>query len=188
MDSKIVYRYKLAPDLLDKITDFSRLHMYSRREVFKEKWKEWLITNHEIVETEKQRLETLGYKKNINEKMYTSARYYFKNKLKEPVPDPIAQERQERQEKRQYIILDTALITAMDEYIIENYNRQFKPSTAYDEFLQLNNDIIKEEIGRLKSQVTIDSDYKWKIKKTLKNRCYIIEQRQLLTNIRKPTE
>ena len=181
MDSKTIYRYKLAPEILDMIIEFARIHLYSTREVFKDKWKEWLQTNHEIVETEKHRLKAIGYTKNINEKMYTSARYYFKNKLKEPEPEPIARETQKNQEKREYIILDQGLITAMDEYIIENYNRQFKPSTAYDEFLELNNMMIKEEIKRLKSKSSRDGDYIWKIKKTFKNRCYIIEQRQLQT-------
>ena len=64
-----IYRFKLSPNIIELIENFSRLHMYSSREVFKEKWKVWLIVNREELDVEKIRLENLGYTKNVESKI-----------------------------------------------------------------------------------------------------------------------
>lgn len=174
-----IYRYKLSPHIIELLTNFSRLHMYSSREVFKDKWKEWLIINREIVDAEKRRLKELGCTKNIDEKMYTATRYYFKNKkTKEettppPTPPPT--------NTRGYVVLKQELVAKMDTYIKETYNKEFKPSTSYIHFTELNKDIIDIEVERLlKIEIgKLDTREKCreKIKKTFKNRCFVLEQK-----------
>ena len=189
-NSKTIYRYKLSSEIEILITNFSKLHIYTSRQVFQEKWKEWLEINREGIELEKKRLMDLGYKKNVEEKMYTAARYYFKKKeIRNEISEKETREKETREKEtkekgtRGYIVLDEKIIKMMDNYIIENYTREFKPSSSYNNFIELNKEIIDIEIQRL-----IDIDIKKlntrdkcrdKIKKTYKNRCFVLEQNKM---------
>tara|TARA_B100000902_G_scaffold399823_2_gene472809 strand:+ start:1946 stop:2506 length:561 start_codon:yes stop_codon:yes gene_type:complete len=180
---KTIFRYNLNDDIREIVTHFSKLHMYSSREVFKEKWKEWLIKNSIEIEKEKERLKILGYKKNVDDKIYTAARYYFKKKPEKPEkPEKVDnKDKPLKTNPRVYIVLDDELVKQMDLYIKENYDRDFKPSTSYIEFIELNKELVNKEIERL-INIKVESlntlyKCKEKIKKTYKNRCYINENK-----------
>ena len=176
-----IYRFKLSPNIIELIENFSRLHMYSSREVFKEKWKVWLIVNREELDVEKIRLENLGYTKNVESKMYTATRYYFKKK-EETLKDVDTSEKdkdlnKEDKNTRGYIVLDEKLVKKMDEFIKDTKNSDTKPSDSYEIFRELHKDSIDSEIKRLKEieVESLNSKEKClnKIKKTYKNRCYV---------------
>lgn len=185
---KTIFRYNLDDNIVELITKFSKLHMFSTREVFKEKWKTWLLENSKEIEIEKERLKKLGYNKNVHDKMYTAARYYFKKK-----PDKVEKtdseinnsnntnEKNIKTKDRGYIVLDDKLVIKMDLYIRENYSRDFKPSTSFADFIELNKETIDKEIKRLLSievgSLDTSSKCKEKIKKTYKNRCYIYQNK-----------
>jgi len=180
-----IYRFKLSPHIIELLTNFSRLHMYSSREVFKDKWKEWLIINREVVDIEKKRLKDLGCTKNIDEKMYTATRYYFKKKeakeTKETNATKTTTATTATTTKRSgYVVLDHELVAKMDSYIKESYCKEFKPSTSYTIFMDLNKDKIDREVERLlKIEIgKLDTRDKCreKIKKTFKNRCFVLEK------------
>lgn len=180
-ENRSIYRFKLSPNIIELIENFSRLHMYSSREVFKEKWKEWLIMNKEQIDIEKIRLKDLGYTKNVDSKMYTATRYYFKKK-EESLKDVDTTEKDKDLNKsdkntRGYIVLDEKLVGKMDEFIKENKNRDSKPSDTYEIFRELHKDSIDNEVKRLKEieVESLNSREKClnKIKKTYKNRCYV---------------
>jgi len=184
-----IYRFKLSPHIIELLTNFSRLHMYSSREVFKDKWKEWLIINREVVDIEKKRLKDLGCTKNIDEKMYTATRYYFKKKetkeTKEETNATTATTATATTATKRsgYVVLDHELVAKMDNYIKETYNKEFKPSTSYMLFMDLNKDKIDREVERLlKIEIgKLDTRDKCreKIKKTFKNRCFVLEQNSI---------
>jgi len=183
-----IYRFKLSPHIIELLTNFSRLHMYSSREVFKDKWKEWLIINREVVDIEKKRLKDLGCTKNIDEKMYTATRYYFKKKeakeTKETNATKTTTATTATTTKRSgYVVLDHELVAKMDSYIKESYCKEFKPSTSYTIFMDLNKDKIDREVERLlKIEIgKLDTRDKCreKIKKTFKNRCFVLEQNSI---------
>lgn len=176
-----IYRFKLSPHIIELLTNFSRLHMYSSREVFKDKWKEWLIINREIVDTEKRRLKELGCTKNIDQKMYTATRYYFKKKETKEETTTATTTTATPTNTRGYVVLDHELVSKMDSYIKESYCKEFKPSTSYVLFIDLNKDKIDREVERLlKIEIgKLDTRDKCreKIKKTFKNRCFVLEQK-----------
>ena len=79
---------------------------------------------------EARRLLNLGYNGNIEDKMYKSGRYYFKNKNSDKtVP----------KQRNTYIKLTKTILEAIDNYIEHNH---YKPATAYLEFLEKKSDII----------------------------------------------
>ena len=79
-DSKI-YRFKFADPVVDEISKFAQLHRDDDRIVFKEAWNEWVVENQDLISDEKQRLTTLKYTGEIEDKMFKSARYYFRKGL-----------------------------------------------------------------------------------------------------------
>ena len=77
-----VFRYKFTHTLSEFMYDFSKLHRYDDRKGFKEAWNQWIeeedikpLINEEIKE-----LHTQGYKGDILDKMFKSARYYYRKK------------------------------------------------------------------------------------------------------------
>ena len=68
------------------------------------------------------------------------------------------------------------MLDAMDSHIKSKINDvNFKPSDGFDEFCKSNLDLLKEEITNLcKNGFTDSNEIKQKIKKTYKNRYFLI--------------
>lgn len=162
-----IYRYKFANDFADELYKFSKIHEYDDRKKFKEAWNNWKEDNIELVNCEVRRLTNLGYKKDILDKMFKSARYYFRKKnnvKKAPV------------KRRNYVSSYKELLKTMDRHIKTNIHKtDFKPSAAFENFCNENVEILKEEINTLINFGMSDSnEIKDKIKKTYKNRYFLI--------------
>jgi len=161
-----IFRFKFKEEFTVELYKFAKIHQYDHRKDFKEAWKIWLEENSEIVDDEVRRLSNLKYDGDILDKMFKSARYYFRKKgtaKKEPV------------KRRAYHGVQKELIEAMDEHIKKNINdKEYKPSYGFDSFCKEHIDVIKEEVGILcKSGITDSNEIKNKIKKTYKNRYFL---------------
>ncbi len=75
-----IYRYKFTEEFTEYLYNFSKIHQYDDRKDFKEAWIKWTEEHHDIVNMENRRLTNLGYDGNVLDKMFKSARYYFRNK------------------------------------------------------------------------------------------------------------
>jgi hypothetical protein len=164
-----IYRYKFTDDFTNEMYKFSKIHQYDHRKDFKEAWNAWVEENNGIVTDEIKRLNELGYDGDILDKMFKSARYYFRKK---------STEKNEPQARRTYIGSQKELLEAMDEHIIINISKpDYKPSIAFNEFCQENIKLLQEEVSRLcKNGFTDKNDIKSKVKKTYKNRYFIISK------------
>jgi hypothetical protein len=162
-----IYRYKFTKEFTIELFKFSKVHQYDHRKDFKEAWDLWMEDNDDIVSDEVRRLTNLGYEGNIIDKMFKSARYYFRKKSTEK-KTPI--------ERRDYICTKKELLDYMDLHIKSNINNNsYKPSNGFDEFCRINLDLLKEEITNLcKNGFTDSNEIKEKIKKTYKNRYFLI--------------
>ena len=161
-----IYRYKFTSEFMSDLFIFSKIHQYDHRSDFKEAWKQWTEDNESIVSNEVKRLTDLGYEGDILDKMYKSARYYFRKKGTEKKPATL---------RRDYISVSKDFINAMDEHIRrEIYRDDYKPSDAFDEFCKTNIDLLKENIVIIcKNGMTDSEEIKKKIKKTYKNRYFL---------------
>ena len=84
------------------------------------------------------RLTDLGYEGDIIDKMFKSARYYFRKK---------STEKNEPQARRTYIGTQKELLDAMDEHIINNIKKNdYKPSTAFHEFCLENLKLLQDGV------------------------------------------
>lgn len=161
-----IYRYKFTNEFIEELYKFSKIHQYDHRKDFKEAWEKWVDENHLIISQEINRLTDLGYDGDILDKMFKSARYYFRKKGTEK-KEPVA--------RRSYIGTSKELIDNMDEHIKRNISKEFKPSNGFEEFCKENIDLLKEEINRLIGcNIKDANEIKKKIKKTYKNRYFVI--------------
>ena len=159
-----IYRYKFLDQFTQDLYKFSKIHQYDHRKDFKDAWNIWIEENDELVDDEVRRLTNLGYNGNVLDKMFKSARYYFRNKTNE---------KKEPQQRRVYVGVQKEFLDAIDEHIIENNN--CKPSDGFALFCQEKIDVLKEEVNRLcKAGITNHIEIKDKVKKTYKNRYFML--------------
>ena len=99
--------------------------------------------------------------------MFKSARYYFRKK---------STEKKEPVKRRIYVGSQKDLLEAMDDHIKCNISSgEFKPADGFDEFCKKNVDILKDQVNQLiRSGITDSNEIKSKIKKTYKNRYFLI--------------
>ena len=162
-----IYRYKFTNDFTNELYKFSKVHQYDHRKDFKEAWENWTKNYSDLLDDEIRRLNNLGYDGDIMDKMFKSARYYFRKK---------STEKKAPAKRRIYVGSQKDLLEAMDNHIKSNILlNDFKPSDGFDEFCKKNIDILKEQVNILYHAGLIDPiEIKSKIKKTYKNRYFLI--------------
>jgi hypothetical protein len=164
-----IYRYKFTQEFMNEVYQFAKIHQYDERKDFKEAWEIWMEINSEIINSEVNRLTTLNYQGDIIDKMFKSARYYFRKKgtvKKEPA------------QRSNYVTVNKELLDAMDQHIVTNITKkEYKPSEGFVDFCNTNVELLKEEVMRLFEEEGVQKDAKIvekKMKKTYKNRYFII--------------
>jgi len=162
-----IFRFKFTNDFTIELYNFSKIHQYDHRKDFKEAWNIWLEQNEDIVCEEVRRLSNLNYDGNILEKMFKSARYYFRKK---------STEKKEPAKRRVYQSVQKDLLDAMDAHIKMHINEEdYKPSEGFGSFCKEYIDVIKEEVNQLcKNGFSDSNEIKNKIKKTYKNRYFLL--------------
>ncbi len=163
----VIFRFKFTEDFMEELYKFSKIHQFDDRKDFKEAWNEWIEENDDLIEEESERLNRLGFQGDILDKMFKSARYYFRKKsiaVKEPA------------QRRKYITVNKELLDAMDLHIETNYLEEgYQPKTGYTHFCEENEELISQVVSSIIEKGETDEDLiKNKIKKTYKNRYFII--------------
>jgi hypothetical protein len=167
-----IYRYKFTNEFTDELYKFSKIHQYDHRKDFKEAWEIWMEDNSLLLDEEVRRLSNLGYEGDIIDKMFKSARYYFRKK---------STEKKEPSKRRMYVGSQKELLEEMDEHIKKRFHLgDCKPSDGFDDFCKVNVELLKEQVSSLlRSGITDSNEIKAKIKKTYKNRYFMITNRNV---------
>ena len=161
-----IYRYKFSDEFVGELYKFSKIHQYDHRKDFKEAWQVWIDENDDIVSNEERILSSSGYDGDILDKMFKSARYYFRKK---------STEQKEPAKRRKYCGLSKDVLDAMDKHIASNItNDDYKPSAGFESFCMINSVLLKNESTRLIINGFNDSgEIHEKHKKTYKNRYFM---------------
>lgn len=159
-----IYRFKLSDEIIEIISAFGKVYEDLPNKEFKEQWKELYESREELFNKEADRLKQLGYKKDVHEKIYKSCRYYYRKK-----------QPKETKKRRQYTSCSEQLLNTIDEFIKLNLrsNQDIKPSDVFEQFNLVYKNLIEDEMTRLSSVLNKEDSIN-KIKKTFKNRCYIL--------------
>jgi hypothetical protein len=161
-----IFRYKFSESFIDELHVFSKVHQYDSRDDFKDAWNNWLENNHELVSNETKRLQNMNYVGDIIDKMFKSARYYFRKK---------STEKKHPSERGLYVNLERELLYTMDEHIQRKLSNaeKMKPSECLKEFQEINAEYIKEKTAYLSKHGFDETMVENKIKKTYKNRYFM---------------
>jgi hypothetical protein len=161
-----IFRYKFTKEFMEELYKFSKIHQYDHRKDFKEAWLLWKDENEEFINDEIRRLNILGCNKDIEDKMFKSARYYFRKKNTEKKAPTT---------RRDYVGTSKDFISIVDKHIKSNIGN--KPSECFSQFCKENIEELQTEINRLiNSELKETAEIKDKIKKTYKNRYFIISK------------
>ncbi len=180
MNKNKIFRFKLSDEIMLLITQFAKMHQYDDRHSYKEAWEDWYTVQQDVLEREVSRLEQLGYKGDVLDKMFKAGRYYFREK-KQVVEVARANEvganevgkKTTDKKKRKYIVMNPEVILAMDQHL-KNAMKQpdFKPAKDFVQFCEQNLEMLRREITSLKEQDIEGDQIAAKIKKTYKNRYF----------------
>ena len=182
---KPVFRFNLSDEMVDALLQFSKMHQFDDRNSYTDAWNEWKNTPHisKMLADEIERLQNLDYRgsaESIENKIFKSGRYYFRNKSFVKAPPKT---------RGKYISVSKELICAMDEHIARGINNNgdngdngdndgqtpSPPADLFNEFCKRCVDILKIEINRLIDLEQFSEDPALiiaKIKKTFKNRVF----------------
>lgn len=166
----LIYRFKFTETFMTELYQFSKIHQYDDRVAFKDAWSDWLEANSDVVDEEIRRLINLGYDGDVIVKMYKSARYYFRKK---------SDQRPEPKKRRCYVSVTRDLLDAMDTHIASHiYDSDYQPKNGFVTFCKDNETLLRENVGRIFEQGICDQEQiQDKIKKTYKNRYFILTKR-----------
>jgi hypothetical protein len=158
----VIYRYKFDDDFVNDLSRFAKVHQYDTRGDFKDAWNVWIADNDDIISVEINRLKGLHYDGDVLDKMFKSARYYFRKKS--DISHVVKQ-------RNAYVCVQKCVLEEMDSHILKNTH---KPSFGFIQFCVEQAELVNAEIQRLKDG---DDEKKiiMKIKKTYKNRYFIVK-------------
>ena len=163
-----IYRFKFTTDVMIYLTSFAKKHQFVDRKTYKEAWETWLNDNSEMVEEECCRLYKLGYEGDVKDKMFKAARYYFRKKSSSKL---------EPQKRKNYVTVDHEILNCMDEHIKRNIgNSGYSPASGYSDFCHSNINVLNDEVIRLLDCDLNKEEIITKIKKTYKNRYFIVSR------------
>ena len=156
-----VFRYNFSDELINKISLFAKENKDMDIDNFRNNFEIWKKKNDVEINIEFRRLNELDYKGDLNDKLFKSARYYYKNK-----------EKKETKKRKKYIRFNKNILQDIDEFI--KNNNDYKPSFAYNLFM--NNDKYKSNIKK-QYQEMLEKNFDYseiekKFKKTFKNKLY----------------
>jgi len=183
-------RFKYSDDFTKEMEYFSKIHQYDDRRIFKEEWKKWIEEEpiKKMIEQEMEEIRTNGYKGDIMDKMYKSARYYYRKKNKKEAHQK-TEEELEIPKNPEYSGLSKQMIKIMDCHILEMIYKntektssetmisKVRASSAFEDFCENYINEITYEIYKLKEKIELNpKETSLKFKKAYKNRFYKARQ------------
>jgi hypothetical protein len=165
-------RHDFGEKFMEELKHFAVVHKFDDRKVFKEAWNVW--ANQDSIkmqiDEEVERLQNAGYKGDVLDKMFKSARYYFRKK-----EEKTEQEKKEGAARKQYVSLCPRFLEQIDIFIVDLLKLEaYSPASAYEEFCKDKKEIIIKQVDILILDMEPD-EVCIKLKKTFKNRFHTLK-------------
>lgn len=179
-----VLRFEFSAAVINAVTAFVGTHRYDDRKTYKEAWTAWLLTKDiaALLDAEHARLNNLGYTGDVADKLFKSARYYFRGKLQQQ-----AQQQVQPTRRQKYVSLKRSLLDAMDAHIERGIST---PAAGFADFCTAHTEdaVLKTEVASLFARYTAETrasnpnepnetkimkEILDKLKKTYKNRYFM---------------
>lgn len=166
------FRHDFGEKFMEELKHFAIVHKYDDRKVFKDAWTKWIDQNSAMCDEEVECLQSSGYKGDVIDKMFKSARYYFRKK---------DENKQEEKPRKQYVSLSPKFLEQIDIFIMGLLQNSpasvsptsVSPASAYENFCINKKDILYEQIKYLVGMES--SKICLKLKTTFKNRFHVMK-------------
>ena len=172
MTNSNLFRFTFTSEVIEEIDRFAKVHRYDERRAFKDAWTKWLEEPdiNTIITEEVQRLTSTGYEGDVLDKLFKSARYYYRKKSDE-VKEPV--------QRKEYVGFSKVFLVSMDVHIKGIMQDGVSPAEAFIKFCTESKPAILTEIQTSKTCNNMNADdLTEKLKKTYKNRHYKLSIRQ----------
>lgn len=110
------HHFNYSDEFAEKLTNFATAHLEDRNKDFKAAWKVWKDANSSMIETEIAKMTEAGYQGSVEEKMYFSARYYYRKKAIREQNEMKCED--EKTPRKKYECIDKNVLTQMNEHIL----------------------------------------------------------------------
>lgn len=165
------YRFDFTKDVAGLMYSFTKEHRDETAKNFRANWNEWINREEikRILTTECELLLNQGFKGDAWDKMYKSARYYYKKQ-----PSDTASKHQAKQKGTKHTNRFSLNFLQMIDTNISKHMQDDKPQIElFNEFCETMSEEIIYELRVIKTEMgEIPEDIKEKLKKTYKNRFY----------------
>jgi hypothetical protein len=157
------YHFKYSDEFADLLANFATEHSEDKNKEFKAAWKIWSNIHSAEIEKEITKMKQEGYQGDVAEKMYFSARYYYRKKAIREQTEPANLE--EKTPRKKYESIDKHILVQMTDHIILQFNclseivgnmqivKELTPSKSFSDYCEKYN-VAEDDV---------------KIKKTYKN-------------------
>lgn len=169
VDSQVnIFRFKFTEEVTTELDNFAKIHRYDDRHSFKDAWTVWIEENNDMIKEEIERLQHCGYEGDSVDKMFKSARYYYRKK---------STEKKAPKDRRQYVSVQRELLDSMDDHINNSISEQvvFKPQHGFIDFCNSNKELLQQAVVKIvESGLKDPREIQDKMKRTYKNRYFMI--------------
>lgn len=162
------FHYNASDECAEILSIFATEHREDKNKQFKQAWQKWMEDPriNEILSNESRKLKEAGYEADPMEKMYFSARYYYRKKALKVIEtnDTIHQAKP----RKQYETADKKVLEQINKHIIEQIfqgcNPNSSPAQAFEHFCKT-------------SANCIEGFNETKCKKIYKNRYFVLRKK-----------
>ena len=182
-------RHTYSEEVVEQLSSFAKVHEYDDRKEFKEAWQKWMeepdIKN--LIVAEVSRLTANGLSGDILDRMYKSARYYYRKKGGETVTEPTI--------RKEYEGLPRTVLKTIDDFIYSEINRNIAETDkggnpiititaakSFTTYCKLHYDVISDMLPQMNDEDKVNTNMREelkkvtdRLKKTYKNRFYNIK-------------
>lgn len=182
-------RHTYCEEVVEQLSSFAKIHEYDDRKEFKEAWQKW-IEEPDVKTTivaEVARLTANGLSGDILDRMYKSARYYYRKKGGETVTEPTI--------RKEYEGLPRTVLKSIDDFIYSEINRNIAETDkgsnpiititaakSFTSYCKLHNDVIYDLLPPMNDEDKVNTNLREelkkvtdRLKKTYNNRFYNIK-------------
>jgi len=152
-------RLAFSEEFASKIYTFSNTYCREHFKVFREKWNTWQTEHKEELDNEIEKIQSTGIKNSIDEikeKIYTSARFYFRKQSKQQEKKQKQNERKNNKREVKLPPISKTIKQTIEQFIQDKQQKiqnQKKPIEIYREYCETYIKEINHEINRLR-QIT----------------------------------
>jgi hypothetical protein len=174
-----VYRHSFTPDITEKLRCFSVMHKDLDRKAFQLAWQNWVDEHTAEVAEEVARMHTQGFTGDVVDKMYKSARYYYRKRAARlPAPQLPAEAKKQKQTQHAKFALKNKERGAY-QMLLRAIKRhlemvQMKPKAGFESFCRTHAGLLREIITNTVKTPAELYDFNQQLKKSFKNQYYTL--------------